>query len=730
MRYWKQKMMGVMLTVVFLCTTLVSFPIKAEELKTEDLELTLIGEATVQNGRRIIEYEDNSLLQPEIKNSRKRSSNLPVKYTTKHTSVKNQGNTGTCWSFGALASLESGMMVAGNASSEIDLSEWHLVYYSYHGQNENNDKSRYAGYDSFINNSEKYDDYHVGGSRMISAPTLFRWYGAVSDTVLPFSEIGQFTPSESKRTNSEVHLEDAVYLPEINQSNGSQSKEAVQAIKQALFDTGAVSAGYYSSSNSDYKYDNTDGTTSYYYNGTEYPDHEITIVGWDDNYSKENFNKTPEGDGAFLVKNSWGTSWGDNGYFYLSYYDTTLSEPTVYEAENMEYKQNSNKHVYQNIYQYDGAGFGDAMFTSNKSIIGINRYTARNNEKAEAYGTYVPAANSIIKVRIYRSKDNRLMAEKDSSVLNAGYYTIPLGNASFDMKKGEEYKVEVQISYKEGADTIYYYPFEVKDTTDDDFNMDCAVNQTEISNEFGVAGTDVMSLELVGNNFKFGNALIKLYSNDGVDSSSATTAQSTTTVPGTTAQPKPSISTPATTAQPKPSTSTPGTTAQPTTTAKPKVTYIKPYFTKSSLNIYKGNKATLAVKNKVSGAKVTFSSSKNSVAAVNSKGTVTGKKAGSATITAKVTQQGKSYSLKCKVKVSNKRLAFTKKKAKIKKKKSYTFKVKKYGVTGKVKWKVSNKKLASIGKTSGKFKAKKKKGKVKVTAYCGKFKVSYTVKIY
>ena len=109
---------------------------------------------------------------------------------------------------------------------------------------------------------------------------------------------------------------------------------------------------------------------------------------------------------------------------------------------------------------------------------------------------------------------------------------------------------------------------------------------------------------------------------------------------------------------------------------------------------------------------------------------MTGKKAGTATITAKVTQQGKSYSLKCKVKVSNKRLALTKKKSKIKRKKSYLFKAKKYGVTGTVKWKVNNKKLASIGKTSGKLKAKKKKGRVKVTAYCGKFKVSYTVKIY
>ena len=221
--------------------------------------------------------------------------------------------------------------------------------------------------------------------------------------------------------------------------------------------------------------------------------------------------------------------------------------------------------------------------------------------------------------------------------------------------------------------------------------MDCAAGQTQLKYSFGGSGRDVKSLEsLEGDHlYHTGNALVKLFSNDKVKAGSD------------------------------------GTTA-----SKPAVTYIKPSVPKSSLSLYKGNSSSITVKNKVKGAKVTFSSSTKSVAAVNSSGKVTGKKAGTAVIAVKVTQQGKNYSLKCKVKVSKKHLAFSKKKAKIKKKKSYTFKVKKYGVFGKVRWKVSNKKLASIGKTSGKFKAKKKNGKVKVTAYCGKYKVSYTVKIY
>ena len=66
--------------------------------------------------------------------------------------------------------------------------------------------------------------------------------------------------------------------------------------------------------------------SSYYYTGSTYTDHSVVIVGWDDNYSRNNFEITPPGDGAFIVKNSWGDEWADNGYFYVSYYDRKFAE--------------------------------------------------------------------------------------------------------------------------------------------------------------------------------------------------------------------------------------------------------------------------------------------------------------------------------------------------------------------------------------------------------------------
>ena len=62
-------------------------------------------------------------------------------------------------------------------------------------------------------------------------------------------------------------------------------------------------------------------TNSYCYIGTEKPNHDVVIIGWDDSYSKENFNVDLEGDGAFVCQNSWGDTFGEDGVFYISYYD-------------------------------------------------------------------------------------------------------------------------------------------------------------------------------------------------------------------------------------------------------------------------------------------------------------------------------------------------------------------------------------------------------------------------
>lgn len=92
-------------------------------------------------------------------------------------------------------------------------------------------------------------------------------------------------------------------------------------------------------------------TGAYWYNGDEKPNHDVVIIGWDDHYSRDNFNQPPEGDGAFICANSWGGEFGDDGYFYVSYYDTNIG------IHNILYSGIESADNYDHIYQADLCGW-------------------------------------------------------------------------------------------------------------------------------------------------------------------------------------------------------------------------------------------------------------------------------------------------------------------------------------------------------------------------------------
>ena len=147
---------------------------------------------------------------------------------------------------------------------------------------------------------------------------------------------------------------------------------------------------------------------------------------------------------------------------------------------------------------------------------------------------------------------------------------------------------------------------------------------------------------------------------------------------------------------------------KPTATPTP---VVKPGITAKVSQVYVGKKATIKVtKTKVTG-KVTFKSSNKKVATINSKGVITGKKAGKAVITVKV---GK-YTKKLTVKVKKPSFKLVKSSVKLKKGKKTTIRVKAAPVS-KVTYKTSNKKVATVN-SKGVVTAKKK-GTAKITVKC------------
>ena len=137
--------------------------------------------------------------------------------------------------------------------------------------------------------------------------------------------------------------------------------------------------------------------------------HAVTLVGWDDTISKEAFassndeGRLPSRDGAWIMKNSWSTYAGDEGYYYLSY-DMNLDTTTAFEFEK--------RSAYTHNYFYDG---GYQIQYDNpyglKSFPVANVFTAQQTsdnsvEVVSAVSVGIASSQTNYSVQIYRLKDN------------------------------------------------------------------------------------------------------------------------------------------------------------------------------------------------------------------------------------------------------------------------------------------------------------------------------------
>ena len=120
----------------------------------------------------------------------------------------------------------------------------------------------------------------------------------------------------------------------------------------------------------------------------------MDIVGWNDSFDKNKFSMVPPGDGAFIVKNSWGTGWGDQGYFYISYYDSKIGKSNaVFTAESPD--------NYKFIYQYDPLGVTSLIGYTNPTGWCANVFTVKSDEIVKAVSFYTTDSNCNYEIYIY-----------------------------------------------------------------------------------------------------------------------------------------------------------------------------------------------------------------------------------------------------------------------------------------------------------------------------------------
>ena len=288
-----------------------------------------------------------------------------------------------------MAAIMETSLLAQNKGT-YDLSEEHLSYFF---SNRQNDPLENTPDDV---NSVLGDYHEIGGNDYLAAIYLSTWSGMTTEDDVPFptDSLHQQNLSvqipESKAYNSVAYLK-----------NASFSKYSEERMKEMLLNDHAVSIMLYMKDN----YANPD-TAAYCYpvgkSSSTVINHIVTVVGWDDNYSKNNFLPVSNvtSDGAWIIKNSWGENKGDGGYYYLSYQDPNISNLVAAEASAVEDQQ------YKNNYFYDGSSAGTTVqLTTGESVAAI--YIAEAGKgKQESLGEINVTSftdNSSYAIQIYTS---------------------------------------------------------------------------------------------------------------------------------------------------------------------------------------------------------------------------------------------------------------------------------------------------------------------------------------
>ena len=294
--------------------------------------------------------------------------------------VKDQKHTENCWAFGTSTALEMALLKATGGALKANFSVNNIVFYpkcfSIYGDAESAD-----GGDAFAANSY-----------------FLSWLGGNLNEDVAFDELGRI--AIVPKSQEKFHLQGIVAFPIIDSSRN------LKIYKEALVKYGALSVTV-NAPNSVIKDDYNEKTyAAYYYPEPDFEEaesnHFVVLVGWDDNFSKNNFIKTPPGDGAWILQNSWGKEWGDNGYYYVSYYDNaifTLNSPVGFVIDgNSPYTKN---------YQYDFA---------------INEFVYDFAEEAKAYANvYTATGNDLIYTSANGGKFRITETKAPTNYKNNGY---------------------------------------------------------------------------------------------------------------------------------------------------------------------------------------------------------------------------------------------------------------------------------------------------------------------
>lgn len=388
----------------------------------------------------------------------------PAKYDPRPTGVSGVRCQflGSCWAYSALAAAESNLIKKGYADSSIDLSEMQLVYFMNHV---NVDPLGNYTKDTSDTDMTNIDLFKKGGSSKAAVSFLSKWTGPVLEAQAPLIDTCTIPSSEYdayyEQVNNTTLGQDLCANSSSWHFKGAKfcdyDIDHIDSVKELITGYGGVSMAYYSADSERYtKFFNEGEDLSYYFPYKAAANHAVELVGWDDNYSASNFTNKPAGDGAWLMKNSWGTNYSEmhsgihgSGYFWISYYDKTICEIIALEYDS--------KDTYANMYAYDGStgiGLGGSGGTTYLNIYEAKAYGKGSIEKIDGVMTYL-AANMPYTLTIYVNpvvESGKLIRYSGKSEAISGcsdyegFYTFDISDKNIYVPDGMTYGICIETA--------------------------------------------------------------------------------------------------------------------------------------------------------------------------------------------------------------------------------------------------------------------------------------------
>ena len=338
------------------------------------------------------------------------------------TTVKSQQG-GTCWTHGSFASMEGNLLLSGNweaqgESGEPNLAEYHLDWWNGYNQYYNQDL------EEPLNNGQGLE-VHQGGDYRVTTAYMSRLEGAVREVD------GQSYNSPPEHYSPDYHI---YYAKRVEWYNAGENLENINLIKEKVMEHGVMAICMcYSNSFINGSYNHYQPASD-----NQEPNHSVSIIGWDDNRVTQAPNP-----GAWLVKNSWGSNWGYDGYFWIAYEDKqACKNPEMGAISFIDVDILS----YDTVYYHDYHGWRDTLTTVNEAF---NVYEANVDEDIVAVSFFTAENNVDYTIKIFAGfEDGELSDERISHSGNiefSGLHTIDLPEIT-SFFHGEKFYLYVSLS--------------------------------------------------------------------------------------------------------------------------------------------------------------------------------------------------------------------------------------------------------------------------------------------